>query len=74
LEGEIEHNGGKHQDEETLRQIAEEFQELALFLNSRNADTQLVPFYHACSWVSMLFGYLGIAFKFVEKDFVSKVS
>lgn len=56
-----------------LRQIAEAFQELAFALNSGNGDIQLVPFCHACSRVSVLFGYLGIAFKFAEKDFVAKI-
>jgi len=56
-----------------LRQIAEAFQELALVLNSGNGDIQLAPFCRACSSVSVLFGYLGIAFKFAEVDFVAKI-
>lgn len=57
----------------TLRQIAEAFQELALALNSDNGDIQVARFSHACSLVSVLFGYLGIAFKFAEIDYVAKV-
>jgi hypothetical protein len=56
-----------------LRQIAEAFEELALALKSGNGDIQLAPFCRACSRVSVLFGYLGIAFKFAEKDFVDKI-
>lgn len=57
----------------SLRQIAEAFQELARALNSDNDDIQLAPFSHACSLVSVLFGCLGIAFKFAEMDYVAKV-
>lgn len=56
-----------------LRQIAVAFEELALALKSGNGDIQLVPFCRACSRVSVLFGCLGIAFKFAEKDFVDKI-
>nr|ADE77180.1 unknown [Picea sitchensis] len=56
-----------------LRQIAEAFEELALALKSGSGDIQLAPFCRACSRVSVLFGYLGIAFKFAEKDFVDKI-
>lgn len=56
-----------------LRQIAVAFEELALPLKSGNGDIQLVPFCRACSRVSVLFGCLGIAFKFAEKDFVDKI-
>ena len=57
----------------TLRQIAEAFQELTLSLNSGNGDIQVAPFSHACSLLSILFGCLGIAFKFAEIDYVAKV-
>jgi len=57
----------------TLTQLAEAFQELALALSPGNGDIQVAPFSHACSLVSVLFGCLGIAFKFAEMDYVAKV-
>ncbi|WMV58697.1 hypothetical protein MTR67_052082 [Solanum verrucosum] len=51
-----------------LSAIAEAFEEL-----SSNHDLMLKPFCHACSHVSVLFGSLGIAFKFAELEYVSKV-
>uniref|UniRef100_A0A0C9SB52 TSA: Wollemia nobilis Ref_Wollemi_Transcript_838_1024 transcribed RNA sequence n=1 Tax=Wollemia nobilis TaxID=56998 RepID=A0A0C9SB52_9CONI len=56
-----------------LSQIAEAFQNLASVLNSGNEDIQVAAFSHACSLVSILFGCLGIAFKFAEMDYVAKV-
>ncbi|EEF29361.1 accelerated cell death 11 [Ricinus communis] len=63
-----------------LRKIAEAFKELAVTLNSQtmasstsSADLEVAPFSRACSLVSPLFGCLGIAFKFAEMDYVSKV-
>jgi hypothetical protein len=47
-----------------LREIAKEFEELDLVLKSINGDIQLVPFCRACSHTLVLFGYLGITFKF----------
>ncbi|XP_019066993.1 ACD11 homolog protein isoform X2 [Solanum lycopersicum] len=51
-----------------LSAIAEAFEEL-----SSNHDLMLKPFCHACSLLSVLFGSLGIAFKFAELEYVSKV-
>ncbi|CAL5410221.1 unnamed protein product [Camellia sinensis] len=62
-------------DQKPLKKIAEAFKDLANTLNSQTPDAQLEvgPFSHACSLVSPLFGCLGIAFKFAEMDYVSKV-
>ncbi|KAI7999194.1 Accelerated cell death 11 [Camellia lanceoleosa] len=62
-------------DQKPLKKIAEAFKDLANTLNSETPDAQLEvgPFSHACSLVSPLFGCLGIAFKFAEMDYVSKM-
>ncbi|XP_020523451.1 accelerated cell death 11 isoform X1 [Amborella trichopoda] len=56
-----------------LKQIAESFQEIALTLNSQASDIEVASFSRACSHVSVLFGCLGLAFKFAEMDYVAKV-
>ncbi|KAM7484546.1 hypothetical protein LguiA_000555 [Lonicera macranthoides] len=64
-----------------LSGIAEAFEELSLFIKTNNNnggsdssyDLGLKPLCDACSLVSMLFGCLGIAFKFAEIEYVSKV-
>ncbi|CDP00608.1 unnamed protein product [Coffea canephora] len=58
-----------------LSAIADAFEELSRLLKSRgpNFDLDLKPFCDACSLVSVLFGSLGIAFKFAEMEYVSKV-
>ncbi|XWS40429.1 hypothetical protein CRYUN_Cryun18bG0140000 [Craigia yunnanensis] len=61
------------ENEKTLRKIADAFKELAATVNSQTADMEVAPFSSACSFVSPLFGCLGIAFKFAEMDYVSKV-
>ncbi|XWS62387.1 hypothetical protein CRYUN_Cryun06bG0006300 [Craigia yunnanensis] len=61
------------EDEKTLRKIADAFKELAATVNSQTADMEVTPFSRACSFVSPLFGCLGIAFKFAEMDYVAKV-
>lgn len=68
-------------EEKPLRRIAESFKELADSLkgSSRAAEVVVVgdldvgPFSLACSHVSVLFSTLGIAFKFAQHDYVSKV-
>ncbi|KAK4354300.1 hypothetical protein RND71_026494 [Anisodus tanguticus] len=59
-----------------LSAIAEAFEELSSCLKSNGGchDLMLKPFCDACSLVSVLFGSLGIAFKFAEFEYVSKVS
>ena len=61
------------EDEKTLRKIADAFKGLAATVNSQTADMEVAPFSRACSFVSPLFGCLGIAFKFAEMDYVAKV-
>ncbi|KAL0912012.1 hypothetical protein M5K25_017953 [Dendrobium thyrsiflorum] len=55
-----------------LRRIADAFDSLARTVNS-TVPIEAVHFSDACSRVSVLFGCLGIAFKFAEMDYVSKV-
>ncbi|XP_059453715.1 ACD11 homolog protein isoform X2 [Corylus avellana] len=62
-----------------LSSIAEAFEELARLLKSHKegskeeARLRLDTFCDACSWVSVLFECLGIAFKFAELEYVAKV-
>ncbi|KAL3510809.1 hypothetical protein ACH5RR_030210 [Cinchona calisaya] len=59
-----------------LSAIAEAFEDLSDLLKSRGGvkfDLDLKSFCDACSLVSVLFGCLGIAFKFAEMEYVSKV-
>ena len=57
-----------------LSAIAKAFKELEGELNQgEGAVLKVAPFAHACSLISILFGCLGIAFKFAEKDYVGKV-
>jgi ribosomal protein S8E len=59
-------------EEKALRKIAAAFEPLADVATSAGAAMEVGPFSHACAHVSVLFGCLGIAFKFAEKDYVSK--
>lgn len=59
-----------------LYAIAEAFEELSNLLESRrggNFDLDLKSFCDASSLVSVLFGCLGIAFKFAEMEYAAKV-
>ncbi|KAA8532717.1 hypothetical protein F0562_032750 [Nyssa sinensis] len=57
-----------------LSAMAEAFEGLAKLVESTASDDlRLKPFCDACSLVSVLFGTLGIAFKFAELEYVSKV-
>lgn len=61
-----------------LSTIAEAFEELSKLLknwkaNGSNEDMPLGKFCEACSRISILFSCLGIAFKFAELEYVSKV-
>jgi hypothetical protein len=61
-------------DDRPLSAIAKAFKELEGELNQgEGAVLKVAPFAHACSLISILFGCLGIAFKFAEKDYVGKV-
>ncbi|CAI9761984.1 unnamed protein product [Fraxinus pennsylvanica] len=59
-----------------LSAVANAFEELSAIVKSKgfNYDLRLEPFCDACSLVSVLFGSLGIAFKFAELEYVSKVN
>ncbi|KAK4484249.1 hypothetical protein RD792_011481 [Penstemon davidsonii] len=59
-----------------LSAVADAFEELSAVVkaNGFDYDFDLKPFCDACSLVSVLFGCLGIAFKFAELEYCSKVS
>ncbi|KMS95831.1 hypothetical protein BVRB_004550 [Beta vulgaris subsp. vulgaris] len=63
-------NGG----EKPLKKMSEAFNDLAITVNSQDLHLQLAPFCHACSLVSPLLSFLGIAFMFAEMDYVNKVN
>lgn len=62
-----------------LSAMAEAFEELSRTVGKFNSNgctddsLRLKPFCDACSLVSVLFGCLGIAFKFAEYEYCSKV-
>ncbi|KAL5553192.1 hypothetical protein UlMin_040593 [Ulmus minor] len=61
-----------------LSAIVEAFEELAKLIetkkvNGSQEDLRLDTFCDACSHISILFGCLGLAFKFAELEYVSKV-
>ena len=59
-----------------LSKIACSFEELSEIVKSSldsDYDLRLKPFCEACTLVSILFGCLGIAFKFAEMEYTAKV-
>ncbi|KAK6921756.1 Glycolipid transfer protein domain [Dillenia turbinata] len=56
-----------------LSSIVEAFEELSKLLQGSTNDIRLADLCDACSLVSVLFSSLGIAFKFAELEYVSKV-
>ena len=56
-----------------LSAVAEAFEELARIVKDGNGELRLSTFCDACSLVSVLFSCLGIAFRFAELEYVSKV-
>nr|GLL32173.1 ACD11 homolog protein isoform X1 [Ipomoea trifida]GMD35140.1 ACD11 homolog protein [Ipomoea batatas] len=57
-----------------LSTVADAFERITAELNSKGLENvKLKPFCEACSLVSVLFGCLGIAFKFAEIEYVAKV-
>lgn len=60
-------------DLKPLSAVVEAFEELARIIESGPKDLRLAQFSDACSLVSVLFGCLGIAFKFAELEYVAKV-
>ena len=64
---------GSSEAEKPLRPIAASFEELAAVAKQQPAASMDAgAFSRACSNVSVLFGCLGIAFKFAEMDYVAK--
>jgi hypothetical protein len=64
---------GSSQADKPLRRIAVSFEELAAVAKQQPAvPMDAGAFSRACSNVSVLFGCLGIAFKFAEMDYVAK--
>lgn len=60
-------------DSKPLSAVADAFEELAKIIESGSKDLRLRQFSDACSLVSVLFGCLGMAFKFAEMKYVAKV-
>lgn len=64
---------GSSEVDKPLRRIAASFEELAAVAKQQPPGAMDAgAFARACSNVSVLFGCLGIAFKFAEKDYVAK--
>ncbi|KAK1416151.1 hypothetical protein QVD17_31939 [Tagetes erecta] len=60
-----------------LTLIADAFEKLSDSMKNKNYasfELNLKPFCEACSLISILFGSLGIAFKFAEMEYTSKVN
>ena len=57
-----------------LSTIAEAFEDLAKLVSSERGHLRLDTFCDSCSPIAILFSSLGLAFKFAELEFVSKVS
>nr|XP_043626484.1 ACD11 homolog protein [Erigeron canadensis] len=57
-----------------LSSIAKAFEEISdLIQKDKDVDLRLKPFCEACTHISVLFGCLGIAFKFAEMEYTAKV-
>lgn len=58
-----------------LSSIVEAFEDIDKLLQVKKSEEglRLDTFCHACSRISILFGCLGVAFKFAESEYVSKV-
>ena len=64
---------GSSEADKPLRRIAASFEELAAVAKQQPPGAMdAAAFSRACSNVSVLFGCLGIAFKFAEMDYVAK--
>jgi len=65
---------GSNEADKPLRRIGSSFEELAAVAKQQQPAAMVAgDFSRACSHVSVLFGCLGIAFKFAEMDYVAKV-
>jgi hypothetical protein len=67
---------GSNEADKPLRRIGASFEELAAVAKQQQQPVAMSAgdFSRACSHVSVLFGCLGIAFKFAEMDYVAKAS
>ena len=65
---------GSNEADKPLRRIGASFEDLAAVAKQQPAAMAAGDFSRACSHVSVLFGCLGIAFKFAEMDYVAKAS
>lgn len=60
--------------ETPLKEVAEAFEELARGMDADAGELRLAPFGDTCALVSVLFSSLGMAFRFAEIEYVTKVS
>lgn len=66
---------GSNEADKPLRRIGASFEQLAAIAKQQQQPAMAAgDFSRACSNVSVLFGCLGIAFKFAEMDYVAKVN
>ncbi|KAJ1420891.1 Glycolipid transfer protein superfamily [Sesbania bispinosa] len=61
-------------DDKPLQKIADAFKELANVITIENSDVDVAAFSRACSYVALLFGCLGLHFKFIEMDYVNDIA
>jgi hypothetical protein len=59
--------------ETPLTAVAEAFEELARGMEADGGELRLAPFSDTCALVSVLFSSLGMAFRFAEIEYVTKV-
>ncbi|OEL27373.1 ACD11-like protein [Dichanthelium oligosanthes] len=60
--------------ETPLTAVAEAFEELARGMDADGGELRLAPFGDTCALVSVLFSSLGMAFRFAEIEYVTKVN
>ncbi|RCV41241.1 hypothetical protein SETIT_9G120000v2 [Setaria italica] len=60
--------------ETPLKEVAEAFEELARGMDADAGELRLAPFGDTCALVSVLFSSLGMAFRFAEIEYVTKVN
>lgn len=60
--------------EQPLTAVAEAFEELARGMEADSGELRLAPFSDTCALVSVLFSSLGMAFRFAEIEYVTKVN
>ncbi|XP_066309594.1 ACD11 homolog protein-like isoform X3 [Miscanthus floridulus] len=60
--------------ETPLTAVAEAFEELARGMVADSGELRLAPFSDTCALVSVLFSSLGMAFRFAEIEYVTKVN